>query len=62
MWLCVCNAARYGNEGPSSYLSNINIEQLFLRLVMLNQQQKVGVGQTVKRERRRREKIRQKNR
>lgn len=43
-------------------MSNINIEQLFLRLVMLNQQQEVGVGQTVKRERRRREKIRQKNR
>lgn len=46
----MCNAARYGNEGPSSYLSNINIEQLFLRLVMLNQQQKVGVGQSRERE------------
>lgn len=33
---------RYGSQGPSSYLSNINIEQLLLRLVMASQQQEVG--------------------
>lgn len=28
---------RYGNLGPPSYLSNINVEQHFLRLVMASQ-------------------------
>lgn len=40
--LFCCLTERYGSQGPSSSLSNITIEQLFLRRVMTSQQQGVG--------------------